>query len=311
MGLGARQEVVPVPGELQVYPSFRSKDDAELRIRKARLLEVGLRSARGRGGGTEFEQLREYTVDDEFRRVDWAATARSSKTIVRTYRAERNQTVVMLLDNGRVMAGRVDGVPRVEHAMDAVMAITTLASGLGDRCGLVAFDREVQAVVQPRHGPSQLGRMVEALHSLEPALVESDYAGAFTETLARFRRRTMLVVLTDLVEQAVSEWLVPALPLITRDHLVVVAGVSDPDVIRWSNPAATDGDGPSSQESFAKKDDPSTAYRRTAAVAAMAERQRVVARLRAMGATVVDAKPGRLASDLADAYLEIKATGRL
>lgn len=337
LGLGARQEVAALRGELRVYPSFRSKDDAELRIRRARLLEVGLRSARGRGGGTEFEQLREYGVDDEFRRIDWAATARAAKPIVRTYRAERNQTVVLLLDNGRVMAGRVDGVPRVEHAMDAVMAMTTVASGLGDRCGLVAFDREVQAVVQPRHGKGQLGRMVEALHPLEPALVESDYAGAFSETLARFRRRTLLVVLTDLVEQAVNEWLVPALPLITREHLVVVAGVSDPDVIRWSRPrlagsgvaregaaeALPDGVtsgtggvvGAASQRDHdlndLADDDPLTAYRRTAAVAALAERQRVVARLRALGATVVDAKPGRLASDLADAYLEIKATGRL
>ncbi|HEY8545193.1 MAG TPA: DUF58 domain-containing protein, partial [Acidimicrobiales bacterium] len=297
LGLGARQTTQEIPGELRVLPSFRSKDDAELRIRKARLLEVGLRSARGRGGGTEFEQLREYGIDDEFRRVDWSATARTGKPIVRTYRSEQNQTVVVLLDNGRVMAGRVDGVPRVEHAMDAVMALTTVATGLGDRCGVVAFDREVRAVVPPRHGRAQMASVVEALYALEPALVESDYAGAFTETLARFRRRTMLVVLTDLVEVSVNEWLVPALPLIVREHLVVVAGVVDPDVTRWAT--ATD------------VSDPSTAYRQAAAVAAMARRRQVAARLRGLGATVVDAQPGRLAPALADAYLQIKATGRL
>ena len=297
LGLGARQAVQRLPGELRVFPSFRSKDDAELRIRKARLLEVGLRSARGRGGGTEFDQLREYGVDDEFRRVDWSATARSGKTIVRTYRSERNQTVIVLLDNGRVMAGRVDGVPRVEHAMDAVMALTTVATGLGDRCGLVTFDREVRSVVPPRHGVGQMARVVEALYDLEPALVESDYAEAFTQTLARFRRRTMLVILTDLVEVSVNEWLVPALPLIVRDHLVVVAGVTDPDVARWA--------------SNTEVADASTAYRRAAAVTALAQRERVAARLRGLGATVVDARPGRLAPALADAYLQIKATGRL
>jgi uncharacterized protein (DUF58 family) len=297
LGLGARQGVQQVPGELRVFPSFRSKDDAELRIRKARLLEVGLRSARGRGGGTEFDQLREYGIDDEFRRVDWGATARAGKPIVRTYRSERNQTVIVLLDNGRAMAGRVDGVPRVEHAMDAVMALTAVATGLGDRCGLVAFDREVRSVVAPRHGARQLSRVVEALYDLEPALVESAYAGAFTETLARFRRRTMLVVLTDLAEHSVMEWLLPALPLIVRDHLVVVGGVVDPDVLRWSSPG--------------QADDSSSAYRRAAAVTALAERQRVVARLRGFGVTVVDARPGRLAPALADAYLHIKATGAL
>ena len=72
-------------------------------------------------GGTEFEQLREYGPDDEFRRIDWTATARTGKPIVRTYRAERNQTVVVMLDNGRIMAGRVDGVPRVEHAITTRM----------------------------------------------------------------------------------------------------------------------------------------------------------------------------------------------
>ena len=110
-GLVARQRARRVPGELRVYPPFRSRQEAELRIDKARILEVGLRSAKGRGGGTEFDQLRDYTVDDEFRRIDWAATARSAKPIVRTYRAERNQTVLILLD-GRVMAGRVADVPR-------------------------------------------------------------------------------------------------------------------------------------------------------------------------------------------------------
>jgi uncharacterized protein (DUF58 family) len=296
LGLGARQHTRDLPGELRVFPSFKSKDDAELRLRKARMLEVGLRSARGRGGGTEFDQLREYGVDDEFRRVDWSATARLGKPIVKTFRSERNQTVIVLLDNGRSMAGQVDGVPRVEHAMDAVMAITTVATGLGDKCGLVAFDRDVRAMVPPRHGKSQMARVVEALYDLEPALVESDYAAAFTQTLARVRRRNMLVILTDLVEHSVSEWLLPALPLIVREHLVVVAGVTDPDVARWATSTPSDASG---------------VYRQAAAVTAVSERARVTAKLRGMGATVVDARPGRLAPALADAYLQIKATGKL
>ncbi len=295
LGLASRQATLRYPGSLRVYPSFRSKDEAELRIRKARILEVGLRSAQGRGGGTEFDQLRDYSVDDEFRRVDWAATARVGRPIVRTYRAERNQSLLVLLDNGRTMAGRVDGVPRVEHAMDAVMMLTAVATGLGDRCGVVAFDREVRVVVPPASARSQLSRVVEALYDLEPALYESDYAGAFTETLARFRRRTMLVVLTDL-GPSVEEWLVPALPLVVRDHVVVVAGVQDPDVARWSSADAVDA---------------TTTYRRVAAVSALDGRRRTVARLRGLGATVIDAAPGTLATELADTYLRVKATGQL
>jgi uncharacterized protein (DUF58 family) len=296
LGLAARQATRLTPGLLRVYPPFRSRDEAELRINKARILEVGLRSAPGLGGGTEFDQLREYTVDDEFRRIDWSATARAGKTIVRTYRAERNQTVISLLDNGRIMAGRAAEVPRVEHAMDAVMMLTAVATRLGDRAGLVAFDREVRAVVAPGHGRDQLGRVTEAMYQLEPALAESDYQGAFAATLARFRRRAMLVLFTDLVEQAVAETLIPALPLISRNHLVVVAAVRDPQVVEWALSTPRDGVG---------------AYRKAAAVAALDERRRTTARLRGLGATVVDAPPGQLAPQLADAYLRVKATGRL
>jgi uncharacterized protein (DUF58 family) len=296
LGLVARQGRRGLPGTLRVYPPFRSREEAELRIDKARILEVGLRSAPGRGGGTEFDSLRDYGVDDEFRRIDWAATARAGKPIVRTYRAERNQTVLLLLDCGRTMAGQVAGVPRLDHAMDAVMMLTAVATRLGDRAGLVAFDAEVRAVVPPGHARDQLARVTEAMYALEPALAESDYRGAFATALARFRRRTMLVVLTELAEQATAETLLPALPLIARDHLVVLASVTDPQVRAWA---------------LATPADAGAAYRKAAAVAALADRRRAVARLRALGATVVDAPPGRLAPELADAYLRVKATGRL
>jgi uncharacterized protein (DUF58 family) len=296
LGLVARQRRRRLEGVLRVYPPFHSRDEAELRINRARILEVGLRSAQGRGGGTEFDSLREYGVDDEFRRMDWAATARANKPIVRTYRAERNQTVLLLLDAGRTMAGLVAGVPRLEHAMDAVMMLTAMATRLGDRAGMVAFDAEVRAMVGAGHARDQLSRVTEAMYSLEPKLVESDYRGAFAATLSRFRRRTMLVVLTELAEQAVTQSLVPALPLIARDHLMMVASVTDPEVSQWATSSPLEA---------------GAAYRKAAATAALADRRRTVARLRGLGAVVVDAPPRRLAPDLADAYLKVKATGRL
>ncbi|MFM7062041.1 MAG: DUF58 domain-containing protein [Actinomycetes bacterium] len=300
LGLGTRQVRVPLATVLRVHPPFRSREEAELKIRRARILELGIRTARGQGGGTEFEQLREYGPDDEFRRIDWTATARTGRTIVRTYRAERNQSVLVLLDNGRTMAGRVAGVPRVEHAMDAAMMLSHVATRLGDRCGLVAFDREVRATVPPGRHKDQVSRVTEAMFSLEPELAESDYTGAFAQVVARFRRRAMLVLLTDLVDQAVEDSLLPALPLITRTHLVVVGAVLDPPVVAW----AAGEHGPD-------EDPDAVAYRRAAAVDALAARRRTVARLRGAGATVVDAAPGKLSSELADAYLLVKSTGRL
>jgi uncharacterized protein (DUF58 family) len=311
LGLAARQRRVEVAGTLRVYPPFRSRKEAELRLSRSRLLQVGLRAAQGRGGGTEFDSLREYTIDDEFRRIDWAATARARKPIVRTYRAERNQTVIVMLDTGRTMAGRValsvaavdaavpgtdDSIPRLDHAMDAVMMMTAVATRLGDRTGLVCFGDRVRTVVPPAAGRAQLSAVTEAMYRLQPQLAESDYRGAFVETLSRFRRRAMLVVLTELSEQSVAETLLPALPLVVRTHLVVVAAVRDPEVEHWARAVPT--------ESL-------SAFRKAAAIQALDRRRQTVGRLRGLGAVVIDAVPGQLAPQLADAYLKVKSTGRL
>jgi uncharacterized protein (DUF58 family) len=295
LGLMARQGKRQLPGELRVYPSFGSRREAELRVERNRILEVGLRSARSRGGGTDFDALREYTVDDDSRRIDWAATARTDRPIVRTYRAERNQRVISLLDNGHTMAGQVAGVARVEHAMDAIMMLTSVAVRMGDLAGLVAFDRELRSVVPPGSGSRQLGRVVEALYRLQPELSQSDYQGAFTEVMARFQRRAMLCLLTELNE-ALVDTLLPSLSLIARTHLVIVAAVRDPVVVTWAE---------------ALPDGTEAVYRGAAAVAALERRRELAGLLRGRGAIVVDAVPGRLAPGLTDAYLAVKAAGRL
>ena len=280
---------------MRVLPRLPSRAEAELRIQRSRL-DIGLRSARVRGGGSEFDQLRDFTVDDEFRKIDWSATARTGRTIVKTYRAERNQTVINILDNGRLMAGQVATVPRVEYAMDAIMGVTTLATRLGDRAGLLVFDKEVRASVAASNRITQLGRVTDVMFDLEPELSESDYRTAFTETLLRFSRRTMLIIHTELSEQAIGEFLLPALPLLTRSHVVVIASVQDPAVAEWASTAPVDEE---------------AAHRHAAAQASLAERDRTIAALKRTGATVVDAPPGQLAGRLMDHYLDVKATGRL
>jgi uncharacterized protein (DUF58 family) len=155
----------------------------------------------------------------------------------------------------------------------------------------------VRAVIEPSKARSQVGRVTEVLYDLQPELVETDYRGAFVSTVARFRRRAMLVLLTELNEQAADEFLFPALPLVVRSHVVVIGAVRDPEVERWAVEPATD--------------DVEAVFRRAAAIDALAERNRVAARLRGLGVTVVDAAPGHLAGELADTYLSLKATGRL
>lgn len=292
-----RQATRALDGGLRVMPAYPSREEVQRRIRVPRVLEVGLRSIRTSGGGTEFDQLRDFRPDDEFRRIDWPSTVRLQRPIVKQYRAERNQNVVLLLDNGRVMAGTVGGVPRVEHAMDAVLGVVQAATKLGDRVGMLSFDRQVRSIVVPTNGKSQLGRAAEAMYMLEPDYSESAYLAAFNYATARFRRRSLFIVLTDLVEAAVEQALLPALPIITRRHLVVVAAVQDPAVKQW----AAGGDHQWASE----------AYREAAAVNLLHQRARATARLRAAGAIVVDATPGKLAIELVDKYLEVKASGRL
>lgn len=290
-----RQQTRTLAGTIAVMPAYPSRDEMRTRLRVP--LESGLRSVRTRGTGTDFDQLREYRPGDDIRRVDWAATARQHKPIVREYRAERNQHVVAMLDNGRVMAGTVGRAPRVEHAMDAVLALTQVASKLGDNVGLVTFDEQVRAIVPASNSRSQFARVAEAMYLLDTMYTESAYSAAFTTAAARFRRRALFVVFTDLVESVVAESLLPALPTLTRRHLVLVAAVRDPVVASW----ATAGAAETSPD----------AYRAAAAVASLDSRDRTVATLHAAGAVVVDATPGELATSVVDTYLELKASGRL
>jgi len=295
--LATRQRTRSLPSMLRVLPAFPSRDEIQRRMRRPRIIDVGIRTLRVKGSGTDFDQLREFRPGDDSRRIDWAATARSQRPIVRQYRAERNQSVVVLLDNGRIMAGSVAGVARVEHAMDAALGLTKLATHLGDKVALVTFDRQVRTVVAPSQARVQQSRVAEAMYLLEPELSESAYLAAFTYATARFRRRSLYVVLTDLAESAVEEAILPALPMLSRRHLVVVAAVQDPLVQQW----AAGGHHQAASDTF----------RQAAAVSLLQQRRRSSARLAAAGAVVVDAPPGQLATQLVDTYLELKASGRL
>ncbi|MDQ6784707.1 MAG: DUF58 domain-containing protein [Actinomycetota bacterium] len=295
LGLMSRQAARSVPQELRVYPGFGARQQAEL-LARTRIAEIGSRRARLGGSGTDFDQLRDYGVDDDARRIDWAATARMARPIVRTYRVERNQTLIVLFDNGRTMAGRVADVPRTEHAMDAVLMLTAAAARLGDRLGMTTFDRRIRSTVAPGTGVVQLTRVSEALYLLEPELVESDYRAVFATTLARVRRRALVCVLTELADGSLPETLLPVLPLLARTHLVLVGAVRDPELGRWS---------------ASVPEDVEQAYRKAAAARALESRRRLSALLRSLGAVVVDEGPGDLAPALTDAYLRAKFTGAL
>jgi uncharacterized protein (DUF58 family) len=292
--LAARQLSRQAPWSVRVLPAFPSR--RHLPAKLARLRELtGQHVALIRGQGTEFDSLREYVDGDDVRSIDWRATARRSDVVVRTWRPERDRRIYLVLDTGRTAAGRVGDIPRLDCSMDAALLLGALASRAGDRVDLLAFDRQVRARVEGSTRTGLLTAMVRAMAPLEPELIEADAAGMVSALLARVRQRCLVVLLTDLNATAMEEGLLPLLPQLTAKHLVMIAAVSDPRV----------------SEMATARGDAAAVYDAAAAERARADRRRVTAELRRYGVEVVDAPPDDIASALADAYLSLKAAGRL
>ena len=294
LGVAGRQGRHEVPWRVRVQPPFTSRRFLPERLTRLRQLE-GLVAARVRGQGTEFDSLRDYVDGDDVRSIDWRATARRSEVVVRTWRPERDRRLLLVLDTGRTSAGRVGDVPRLDAALDAALLLTALAARAGDRVDLLALDREVRAAVEGASRDELLPRIVDAMAGLEPALVESDARRLVSEVLRRSRRRSLVVLFTSLDAAPLEEGLLPLLGSLTRRHTVVLASVGDPRV----------------EQMAAGGGDVASVYDAAAAEQANRERRRVTALLRRRGVEVVDAPPDRFAPAVADAYLELKAAGRL
>ncbi|MFD3606456.1 DUF58 domain-containing protein [Streptomyces atroolivaceus] len=295
LGLAARQGYHRVPWTVRVLPPFTSRKHLPSRLARLRELD-GRTSVLTRGEGTEFDSLRAYVPGDDTRSIDWRATARQSTVAVRTWRPERDRHILVVLDTGRTSAGRVGDVPRLDAAMDATLLLAALATRAGDRVNLVAYDRRVRARVQCRTaGGNVLPALVSSLATLEPALVETDARGLSTTALASAPHRSLIVLLTSLDAAPVEEGLLPTLPQLTRRHTVLVAAVADPHIEAMAGSRGT----------------VDAVYEAAAGAQAQAQRRRTADQLRHHGVTVVDAAPNDLAPALADAYLTLKASGRL
>lgn len=294
LGLAARQGSHEVPWTLRVLPPFTSRRHLPSRLARLRELD-GRTTVLTRGEGTEFDSLRDYVPGDDVRSIDWRATARQSTVAVRTWRPERDRHLLLVLDTGRTSAGRVGDVPRLDAAMDAALLLTALASRAGDHVDLLAFDRGVRATVRGRTGAELLPAVVHAMAPLEPALVETDTRGMAAAALAGAPRRSLVVLFTSLDAAPVEAGLLPVLPQLTRRHTVLVASVADPRIAEMSRARGT----------------PAAVYEAAAAAQHEAERRATTARLTRLGATVVDAPPADLPPAVADAYLSLKAAGKL
>lgn len=294
LGLAARQGNHRVPWTVRVLPPFTSRKHLPSRLARLRELD-GRTSVLTRGQGTEFDSLREYVPGDDTRSIDWRATARQTTVAVRTWRPERDRHILIVLDTGRTSAGRVGDVPRLDAAMDSALLLTALATRAGDRVDLLAYDRRIRAQVQGRAAGDVLPAMVNALAPLEPELVETDARGLSAAALKHAPRRSLIVLLTSLDAAPIEEGLLPVLSQLTQRHTVLVASVADPHVEQMADSRGT----------------LDAVYEAAAGTQAQIQRRRTAEQLQRHGVTVVDATPENLAPAVADAYLALKAAGRL
>ncbi|MER6302794.1 DUF58 domain-containing protein [Kitasatospora sp. NPDC001539] len=294
LGLAGRQGSHHVPWTVRALPPFTSRKHLPSRLARLRELD-GRTSVLTRGQGTEFDSLREYLPGDDVRSIDWRATARRNTVAVRTWRPERDRHILVVLDTGRTSAGRVGDAPRLDAALDAALLLTALATRAGDRVDLLAHDAHKRAAVIGSSPHEILPAFTNAMAGLEPALHETDMRSLVSTVLRMAPRRSLIVLLTGLDAAPVEDGLRPLLPLLTKRHEVVLASVADPHLGVLAAGRGT----------------LEAVYGAAAAEQTRADRRATADRLTRHGVTVLDAPPSRIAPALADAYLALKAAGRL
>ncbi len=296
LGLTVRQVRYAAAAEVKVYPNLFDLRKYELLVRRGKLTEMGLRHTRQLGAGTQFERLREYQPDDEFRKIDWKATARRGKPISREFETERSQNIMALLDLGRMMRSRVGDMAKLDYAVNAALMLSFVASSRGDRVGLLTFADGVKHYLAPRSGRGQFYRMLGTLYAVEAQPVESDYARALAYLGTKQKKRSLVVIFTDLSSGPAVKSLFAQVARLRPRHLPLLVAISDPDVVELSNQYPRDSAG---------------VYERMVAEQSLDRRALALESLRQHGAMTLDVPANRLTIAVVNRYLELKLRGTI
>lgn len=294
LGLWIRQLRVPANQPVRIYPDVQAVRDYELLARQSR--DAAARATRRRGGASEFEALREYQRDDEYRRIDWKATARRHKLIARQYQLERDQSIVFMLDAGRLMSAESDDLSLFDHALNATLMLTYVASRGGDQVGLMTFADRVLTYLPPGPGKSASQRLIRSLFSVHPELVETDYEGAFTQLGPRLRKRSLVVLFTQIQNHNAAQQLLRLARGLQPRHLPLIILLRDPAVEALVQIDAAQF-GPDARQPYVT----------AAAAETLSWQGRLIRDLKRAGALVLDVFPRELSPSLINRYLEIKA----
>ncbi|MEO7539213.1 MAG: DUF58 domain-containing protein [Pyrinomonadaceae bacterium] len=296
LGLVWLQTNLGEPQAVKVYPNMRRAREIELKALGARsFLSIQRRAVR-RGEGREFESMRDYVRGDELRHISWTATARRSKLTTRQYQIERDQTVIIALDAGRLMTGRIGDETKFDTALHASLALMSACARAGDNCGLVVFGRRIRRYLPPRRGVEHIDAVLEALHDVEPELIEPSYARAFQYIASSSKKRSFIVILTDLVDRDSSRELINSLKLLRPRHLPLVATIGDRDL----NAAVSE-----------MPNDIKDVFTQSAAEEIIHQRDAALKMVESLGGLALDVTAQTLAPKLLEAYLSVKERGLL
>ena len=289
-GLCTIQKKLENSAPVRIYPNVQAVREFDLLNQRGSMKNMGIRRTRAKGIGTEFESLRDYHEDD-FRKIDWKASARRGKLVVKNYEQESNQTVMVCVDIGRQMLSEVDGIRKLDFCLDACLMLLHAANRAGDQMGMLLFNDVVQRYVVPKKGKHQIATIMDSLYDVSAEPVQSDFIGALSYLAKRNKRRSLIILFTDAENYDQANEIAQALEPLRRRHLIFVVRVSDPHI---------------KELAVAKVGSDQQLYDRAAATWYQVDRRRAEMRLFSKGVESIDAEPQDLSAALVGAYLRVK-----
>lgn len=293
-GLAWHTWKVPAKQTVLVYPDLLGL--RSLSIKLTLQTSGNIRRARRQGMGTEFAELRDYATGDDPRLIDWNATARRDRLLVKVLEPEQEQTLIVLLDGGRLMTAQVKGLSRFDWGLNATLSLALAGLNRGDRVGIGIFDRQMHTWMPPERGQTQLTKLIEKVTPIQPVLLEPDYLGAVTTVATRQTRRALVVLITDVIDEIASTELLAAMGRLAPRHLPFCVTLRDPQIDTKAHTLTTDV---------------SDTYARAVALDLISQRQLALAKLKQKGVLVLDAPADQISENLVDRYLQLKTRGQL
>lgn len=292
LGLWQRFLVLPCHNALAVYPDMQQLSEYAMLARTNRLSLMGVRRTRRVGLDNDFERLRDYTPDDNYKHIEWRATARRRKLTVKDFQTSQSQRIIFLLDCGRMMTNEAAGLSLLDHSLNAMLMLSYVALHQGDAVGLICFSDQVHTFVPPRGGLNQMNRLLHASFDRFPQLVESRYDEAFLYLTSRCKKRSLVVLVTNLIDEVNSHQIERWLSTLAGRHLPLGVLLRDHqlfDAANLPNPAGRD------------------LYRAAAAAEILTWRHQVLTDLQHQGVLSLDVFPEEMTAPLVNRYLDIKA----